>query len=70
METISKQTEIERRLGQLETESQSIIESYLQQVTLDANSLTIKTLQSKLKDVRKEQWKLFNKLSPRFLAAA
>lgn len=76
METISKQTAAERRLAQLEAEGQNIIDTYIKQVTVDANSVILKKLQSKLKEVRAEQWQLFDKQghqiiqTPRFYAAA
>ena len=65
METIAKKATAQSRLAQLETESQNIIENYLKQVATDANSLNLKNLQSKLKEVRSEQWQLFDKLAPR-----
>jgi hypothetical protein len=64
METITKENTANSRLAQLETESRQIIDSYLQQVSVDANSAILKNLQSKLKEVRAQQWQLFNKISP------
>ena len=61
MNTIAINTPTDRRLAELETESQSIIEAYLTQVNTDAKSPNIKTLQNKLRDVRTEQWQLFDK---------
>jgi mannose/cellobiose epimerase-like protein (N-acyl-D-glucosamine 2-epimerase family) len=64
METITKQTSSEARLAQLEAEGQNIIETYLKQVIIDANSIVLKNLQNKLKEVRAEQWKIFDKHAP------
>ncbi len=64
MKTIAKNIPIDRRLAELEAESQNIIEAYLKQVIADAKSPTIKTLLSQLQDVRAEQWQLFEKAGP------
>ena len=64
METTIKESPAMRRLAQLETESQFIIDSYLKQVAIDANSIMIKNLQTRLKELRSEQWKLFDVLYP------
>ena len=50
METTAKETPDKKRLAQLETEGQHIIDSYLKQVTVDANAVLLKTLQNRLKD--------------------
>ena len=59
MKTTANITPTERRLTQLETESQNIIDAYLKQIITDANSPVIKNLQNKLKAVRNEQWQIF-----------
>ncbi len=51
----------QRRLAELETEGQSIIDMYLKQVKADANSPLIKKLLDRLKAVRSEQWQIFEK---------
>ncbi len=65
METTTKYTPAESRLAQLEAEGQNIINAYLKQVTVDANSVTLKKLQNQLKEVRAEQWQLFDKTTAR-----
>ena len=64
METTAKEPPDKKRLAQLETEGQHIIDSYLKQVTVDANAVLLKTLQNRLKEVRAEQWKIFDKITP------
>ena len=62
MKTTAEDSPTQRRLAQLETESQNIIDNYLKQVTVNVNSPAIKDLQNKLKTVRTEQWQLFESL--------
>ena len=55
------ETPTERRLAELEAEGQKIIDTYRDQVIIDANSPIIKKLQERLKAVRSEQWQIFDK---------
>jgi len=63
MKTTAIDPATEKRLAQLETESQSIIDAYLKLITTDVHSPVIKDLQNKLIDVRNEQWKIFERTS-------
>lgn len=63
MKTTAIDPAAEKRLAQLETESQSIIDAYLKLITTDVHSPVIKDLQNKLIDVRNEQWKIFERTS-------
>ena len=58
METIAKNPKSAMRLAELETESKNIIDNYLKQVAIDADSPVIKTLRNRLKELRTEQWQL------------
>ena len=60
MKTIPKHTPVDRRLAELESESHDIINTYIEQVKINADSLIIKKLQNRLKEIRIEQWKLFD----------
>ena len=62
MKTIAKHTPADRRLAELESESHSIINTYIEQVKINADSPIIKKLQNRLKEIRIEQWSLFDEV--------
>ena len=58
MKTIAKQTSAETRLAALESESHIVINTYIEQVKVNAYSPNLKKLKNRLKEIRAEQWKL------------